>query len=104
MLIQTNHDLQQPEAARGVLKLGKQLDLVSDDDLEIKEKSQEWQELLNRISLSEIPVSQKIEYQNKRLNCYSKLMSWQDLSNLVSEIYEGFHNEFDYEKKSIIRD
>lgn len=39
LLIQTNHDLQQPEAARGVLKLGEQLDLVQDDDLEIKEKS-----------------------------------------------------------------
>lgn len=39
LLIQTNHDLQQPEAAKGVLKLGEQLGLVKDNDLEIKEKS-----------------------------------------------------------------
>jgi hypothetical protein len=31
-------------------------------------------------------------------------MSWQDLSNLVSEIYEGFHTEFDYNKKAVIRE
>ena len=45
--------------------------------------------------MSDIPPQNKILYQNKRLLCYSKLMSWHDLSNLVAEIYEGFHNERD---------
>lgn len=39
LLIETNHDLQQPEAAKGILKFGENNKLVQDDDLEIKEKS-----------------------------------------------------------------
>lgn len=31
-------------------------------------------------------------------------MSWSDLSNLVAEIWEGFHTEFDYKEKTNIRD
>jgi hypothetical protein len=31
-------------------------------------------------------------------------MNWSDLSNLVAEIWEGFHNEFDVKKKQDIRD
>ena len=42
LLIETNHDLQQPEAAKGILKFGENNKLVQEDDLEIKEKSQEW--------------------------------------------------------------
>jgi serine/threonine-protein kinase mTOR len=62
LLIQTNHDLQQPEAARGVLTLGEQLGLVSENDLEIKEKSQEWQEILTQIGpMHRIAPEKKIQ-------------------------------------------
>lgn len=31
-------------------------------------------------------------------------MNWSDLSNLVAEIWEGFHTEFDYNQKTAIRE
>lgn len=103
MLIETNHALQQPEAAKGVLKLGEQLGLVEDNDLEIKEKSQEWEELLSRIKAQNITRHNKIEFQNKRLNCYSKLMLWEELSDQVSEIWQGYNDERDAQQRDLIR-
>jgi hypothetical protein len=45
-----------------VLTLGEQLGLVSENDLEIKEKSQEWQEILTQIGpMHRIAPEKKIQ-------------------------------------------
>ena len=79
--------MQQPEAAEGILEYAKK-NILIDEKEDWYEKLHRWRDALRIYEQKEIMDPSNLEILKGKLNCYRNLFDWENLSDLVEQMWD----------------